>query len=85
MGKFEYTFDDPFINACRINGNYCFSMYYNRTYDYEIGHDRFSRVNSKGDLFCFYEPGGRYDWLCETLGTGRVDSPEHHNEWLIDR
>ncbi len=77
IGKFQYTFNNTHVQACRINGNYCFYMYYTRTYTAN-GQNRTSRdVLSCG----LTNTGGKYDWLCESIGTSAIGE----NEYLIDR
>ncbi|WP_428075578.1 type IV pilin protein [Candidatus Avelusimicrobium luingense] len=82
IGRFKYVFQKDQIMACRINGNYCFHMYYTRSFEYKTEKgEHIIRKNSKGDLFCTIEPGGKYDWICDALGTGKLDD----KEWIIDR
>ena len=68
MGKYEYTFETNDIKACRVNGNYCFYMYYNHP------------TQGKDALTCkITATEGKYDWLCEALG----DESLGNNEYLI--
>lgn len=68
MGKYEYEFQTNDIKVCRLNGNYCFYMYYNHA------------SKGKDALTCkITSAGGKYDWLCEALG----DESLGNNEYLI--
>lgn len=70
IGKFSYTFTNNYITACRLNGNYCFYFYYNHA------------TRGKDTLTCkLTSTGGKYDWLCENIGTTSLGS----NEYVIDR
>ena len=72
LGKYEYRFEDTRISACRTNGNYCFRMYYRNS---TLGRDI---------LVCeLTSTGGKYDWLCETLGDN--DPALSSNQYLIRR
>ena len=70
IGKFTYMFDSQYISACRINGNYCFFFYYKHP---GLGRDI---------LTCkTITTGGKYDWLCENIGTRDLGEMEY----LMDR
>ncbi len=66
VNKFNYTFSNDTIAACRINGNYCLYMYYNHP------------TKGKDTLTCKLEStGGKYDWMCETIGTVNLGENEY--------
>jgi len=70
IGRFDYEFKTDRIEACRHNGNYCFYAYYNHP------------SQGKNTLTCKRtSEGGKYDWLCEAIGTTNLGS----NEYLLDR
>lgn len=68
IGKYSYTFETNDVKSCRVNGNYCFYMYYNHA------------TKGRDALTCkLTSAGGKYDWLCEALGDENLGS----NEYLI--
>ncbi len=75
IGKFSYTFHNtapnPHISACRLTGNYCFNFYYTYTHD---------NTTSRDVLTCSLTASGKYDWLCEAMGTDEVGT----NEYLME-
>ncbi len=74
IGKFSYTFDinNNRISACRQNGNYCFYFYYAYTHN---------GITSRDVLTCaLTNTGGKYDWLCEAMGTDAIGT----NEYLLE-
>ena len=66
IGRFQYKFTSSDISACRLNGNYCFYFYYNHA------------SKGKDTLTCkLSSTGGKYDWICEAIGTTDLGNDEY--------
>ena len=78
INNFRFQFSPTFISACAVvvsssavndDKGYCFHFYYNH------------ETQGRDTITCKRTTtGGKYDWLCEGLGTELVAA----DEWLID-
>ena len=77
IGKFDYTFANDSIRACRANQpankTYCLYFYYKLKVD---------TTNYGQDVMTckLTSTGTKYDWLCEMLGTTTIRT----NEYLME-
>ncbi len=73
LGKFQYKFDDDYVEACRLS-EYCLRFYYNH------------KDKGKDTLTCrVKDSNATGDWLCKSLGSAKAEDKRYldANEYLI--
>ena len=71
IGKFQYSFTDDNVSACRLNnegaasGTYCLKMFYHH------------RTEGRDALICEYSANGKYAWLCPAIGKRALSEGSH--------